>query len=231
MPFDLRRFDEIEEHGDEFYEYKNELLDLFADSPEGKACLQENESAIFWAGSVIEYGFSYVGSPLHEMNADEMEELLTEIFPRKISLSKPDDADNGLPAMIAFWEYLKREHQLSNADNILRYLRAVKLADFKKWMNDSSRFGMAKSFFSMAKSEGFDLSNEEDNQAFMALYNSRLQAGSFAGIPLPGHELSLLGGGFPFDLKPIEKSKKERDKARRKRKIARASRKKNRKRK
>lgn len=228
MPFDIERLTEIDPGDDEFDDYQEELLKLFAASPEGQACAKENVSMEFWASSVMEYGFNYIGVGLHEMGADEMEELLTEIFPRKISLSKPDNSDNGLPAMIAFWEYLKREHQLSNADNILRYLRAVNPADFKKWMNDSSRFGMAKSFFSMAQAEGFDLSNEEDNQAFTALYNARLQSDNFAGIPLPGHDLSLLGGGFPFDLKPVEKSKKERDKARHKRKIARASRKKNR---
>ena len=231
MPFDIKRSAEFEEPGDEFCEYKDELLDLFADSPEGKACLQENESTIFWPGSVIEYGFSYLGCSLHEMSADRMEELLTEIFPRKISLSRPEDADSGLPGMIAFWEYLKREYQLPNAENILRYLRAVKPKDFKAWMNDSSRFGMAKSLFSMANSEGFDLSNEEENKTFMALYNARLRSGSFGGFPLPSRDLALLTGGFPVDLSPVEKSKKERDRARHKRKTARASRKKNRQRK
>ena len=231
MPFDIELLTEIDPGDDEFYDYQEELLKLFAASPEGQARAKEDAGMQFWAGNLMEYGFNYIGVGLHEMGADEMEELLTEVFPRKISLSKPEDADNGLPAMIAFWEYLKREYNLFNAESVLRYLRAVKPKDFRTWMNDSSRFGMAKSFFSMAQSEGFDLSNEEDSKAFMALYNSRLQSGSFAGIPLPGPDLSLLGGGFPFDLKPAEKSKKERDKARHKRKIARASRKKNRKRK
>jgi len=61
----------------------------------------------FWAGSVIEYGYNYIGVALHEMDANVLEELLTEVFPRKISLSHPEDADDGLPVMIAFWEYLK----------------------------------------------------------------------------------------------------------------------------
>jgi hypothetical protein len=74
----------------------------------------------FWAKCLIDYGYNYVGVALHEMDANDMEELLTEVFPRKISLSKPEDADQGLPAMIALWEYLKREYQLSNAENILR---------------------------------------------------------------------------------------------------------------
>lgn len=145
--FDIRRLDDIEPGEEEFYEYQNELLNLFAESPEGKTRAEADDGMAFWAGRVIDYGYGYIGVPLHEMDANDMEELLTEIFPRKISLSTPEDADDGLPAIIAFWEYLKREYQLSNAENILRYLRAVKPADFKNWMNDSSRFGMAKSFF------------------------------------------------------------------------------------
>jgi hypothetical protein len=232
MTFDIKRLGDFEPGEEEFYDYQDELLKLFADSPEGKARAEVDDGMAFWAKSVIDYGYNYVGVALHEMDANEMEELLTEVFPRKISLSAPDDADEGLPAMIAFWEYLKREYQLSNAENILRYLRAVKPADFKKWMNDSSRFGIAKSLFSMAQSEGFDLSNEEESNAFRALYNARLQASKFGGIPLSdGNELSLLSGGLPAFGDSGGKSKKERDKARHKRKIARASRKKNRNRK
>lgn len=231
MAFDIKRLSDIEPGEEEFYEYQDELLNLFAESPEGKARAEADDGMAFWARSVIDYGYSYVGVPFYDMDANDLEELLTEIFPRKISLSAPEDADDGLPAIIAFWEYLKREYQLSNAENILRYLRAVKPADFKKWMNDPSRFGMAKSFFSMAQSEGLDLSNEEDLKTFTALYNLRLKSGSFLGIPLPEPDPSLFDGLSASDLKPVEKSKKERDKSRHKSKLARASRKKNRKRK
>lgn len=182
MSFDIKQLSDFEPSEEEIYEYQDELLNLFANSPEGQARLQEDDGMAFWARNVIEYGYSYVGVALHEMSADHMEELLTEVFPRKISLSKPENADEGLPAIIAFWEYLKREYQLSNADNILRYLRAVKPKDFTAWMNDPSRFGMAKSLFSMANSEGFDLSNEEESKTFMALYNARLQAGSLGSL-------------------------------------------------
>jgi len=230
VSFDTKLLGDLEPGEEEVYEYQDELLNLFANSPEGKARLLEDEDMAFWARSVIEYGYNYIGVALHDMSANEMEELLTEVFPRKISLSKPEDADQGLPAMIAFWEYLKREYQLSNAENILRYLRAVKPEDFSKWMNDSSRFGMAKSFFSMAQSEGFDLSKEEDNQAFMALYNARLRSSNFDGFPLTHYDLLQGLENFKNSLDSPGKSKKERDKAKHKRKIARASRKKNRKR-
>lgn len=90
---------------------------LFAESPEGRARAEADDGMAFWARSVVDYGYNYVGVALHQMDANDMEELLTEVFPRKISLSAPEDADDGLPAMIAFWEYLKREYQLSNVEN------------------------------------------------------------------------------------------------------------------
>jgi hypothetical protein len=114
MPFDIKRLSDFEPSEEEFYDYQDELLNLFADSPEGKARAEVDDGMAFWARSVIDYGYNYVGVALHEMDANDMEELLTEVFPRKISLAAPDDADEGLPAMIAFWEYLKREYQLSN---------------------------------------------------------------------------------------------------------------------
>jgi hypothetical protein len=47
--------------------------------------------------------------------------------------------------MIAFWAYLKREYQLPAAETLLDYLRNVNPAEFKSWMTDPAKFGMAKS--------------------------------------------------------------------------------------
>ena len=131
MPFDIKQLADIEIGEDEFYEYQDELLNLFANSPEGQARLQADDGMAFWAGRMIDYGYNYVGVALHEMDEGDVEELLTDVFPKKVSLSAPEDADEGLPAMIAFWEYLKREYQLENANEILDYLRSVKPEKFR----------------------------------------------------------------------------------------------------
>ncbi len=41
-------------------------------------------------------------------------------------------------------------------------------------MNDSSRFGMAKSFVTMAQSNGFDVNNPEDMNEFINVYNQNI---------------------------------------------------------
>jgi len=228
MAFDIFRLDESDYEEDEFYKYQDELLELFANSPEGQARAKEHPGMGFWARSLIDYGYSHTGTTLTLMVDDDVEELLTEVFPRKISLGAPEDADNALPEMIAFWEYLKREHKLSNANHILSYLRSVKPEEFRKWMNDSSKFGMAKSFFMMGQSAGFDMTDEEGSAAFLNAYNANLLSSrqSDPWLALGTRESDVL-----LALGISGEKKKADPKAKRRRKIAKESRKKNRKRK
>lgn len=230
MAFDIHRLDDLDDFDEELTTaYDDELLDLFVASPEGQAFAKTHPGLGFWASRLLEYGRTYTTN-LTEMDEGDVEELLTDVFPRKISLSAPEEADDGIPEMIAFWEYLEREYKLPNAGDILRYLRSVKPAQFRAWMNDSERFGMAKSLFSLGQSAGFDMTSEEGSAAFMNHYNDNLARPS--GPAFDPALLPLLAGGLgPTSLEPVGRSKKDAAKARHKRKIARASRKKNRKRK
>lgn len=228
MAFDIYRLDNLDYEEDKFNEYQDELLELFANSPEGQSRAKEDPSMEFWVARLIDHGFSYTGKTIPHMDESDIEELLTDVFPRKVSLNTPEDADNALPTLIAFWEYLKREYKLANADDSLSYLRSVKTEEFGEWMNDSSRFGMAKSIFTMARNTGFDMTNEEEAAAFINLYNASLR--------LPGSNdpsLALGTGGSPASdlLRAIGtggEKKKADPRARRRRKIARESRKRNR---
>jgi hypothetical protein len=145
--------------------------------------------------------------------------LLTEVFPRKISLLAPEQADEAIPELVAFWSFLKREFKLANADEMLNSLHALKPGEFRGWMNDSSRFGMAKSLFSMGRTAGFEMTDKTGIDDFMNAYNQSLSLSR--GIDLLPGAASSSGGRI----------KKDPDKARRLRKIAKDSRKKNRKRK
>lgn len=230
MAFDVHRLDDVALFDDEesVADYDDELLDLFVASPEGQAFVQTHADIGFWAGRLLDYGRSYT-KHLTEMDKGDVAELLTEIFPRKISLAEPEHADDSLPELIAFWEYLHREYKLPNAPGILAYLRSVKPAEFRAWMNDSARFGMAKSLFARGQAAGFDMATEEGNTAFMNYYNNNLARPLNPGIT--PDMLSLLASSLGREgLGTGSQSKKDAAKARHKRQIARASRKKNRKR-
>ena len=146
------------------------------------------------------------------------DEIITELFPRKITILSPDDANDTIPELIAFWQFLKREYGLRNADAVLRRLRKI-APDFKDVMNDPSRFGMAKSFFKMGQASGFDMTSKEEMGEFVQLYN----AGIAESLPDEGGVPGLFPGMPTTSEPPKARAKKKKS-----RKAAKASRKKNR---
>lgn len=242
MSFDIRLFDrldpESENTEEQLSEYSDALLDDFFASPEGTRLRQQHPGASFWSFQFIQYGYDYLGVPLTKITRAHAEELLTEIFPRKISLNTAKEADVAIPELKALWQYLRREHKLDQADAILALLEDV-APNFRRWMNDPRKFGMAKSFFMAGQAAGFDMTNQADMKAFMDVYNASLLAG---GMPTSAPELQPpfgglldaggLGGGDGGDLgfRRAPSRGNDNDK-KKKRKAAEASRKKNRKRK
>ena len=83
-------------------------------------------------------------------------------------------------------------------------------------MFDPAKFGMAKSFFMMGQQAGFDMTNEDEMNAYMHLYNTKL--------------IAETEGSDLFKEPSVGKSKKvDVAKEKRKRKAAEAARKRNRK--
>ncbi len=230
MTFDIHQLDDVDPGGDEaeaaLEAYQDALLERFFASPEGQARHEADPDTGFWTEQFLFYGFAYLGAALPYVTLSDAREIVTELFPRKITILSPEEADAAIPELIAFWLYLKREYQLPNADAILRFLRKIE-PDFKDVMNDPARFGMAKSFFMMGQSSGFDMTSQEGLDAFMQAYNADLanreaDLGSLPGAAgMPGLLPGLPGASRPPKATP--KKKKAR------KKMAKASRKKNRK--
>ena len=94
-------------------------------------------------------------------------------------------------------------------------------------MNDSSKFGMAKSFFMKGQEAGFDMTNEKDMNRFMKTYNAKTAAENpelREGIDLYENEEDLNGPKLSSSQQKKQSAKKKKA-----RKTAKASRKKNRK--
>lgn len=218
MTFDIHKLDEIDGYSAEgeeaLFKYQDALIELFFESPEGREHRKTYPEMGFWAAQLIYYGYGYVGVTIPQMTVGDVDEVITEIFPRKISLSKPGEAKDTMPELIAFWGYLKREHKLREANEILQYLEDIKIDDFAAIMNDPSRFGMAKSFFMAGQSAGFDMTNEEELNTFMHVYNASLMAGSERTSSAPS--------------RPSSRKKRDEAKEKRKRKAAKAARKRDR---
>jgi hypothetical protein len=231
MPIDIYQLDKIDPESSQaeraMEKFIDSILEQFHASPEGKARLQDDPDMGFWAAQLIDYGFGYDGVTLPKMTADDVKHLLNSIFPRKISFESPEDLDETIPELIAFWQYLKREYQLEHADEILRFLREAE-PEFKKRMTDPSLFGMAKSFLMLGHSQGYDMTNEAGMSAFALDYNTQLSK-----LP-PIQDLDFHDDEEEFFSSDIGAghsglSSRQTNKKKNKRKMEKASRKKNRK--
>ncbi len=223
MAFDIYKLDKIEPYSEQaerkLEAYQDGLMELFSKSSEGQERLKIDPEMGFWAAQFVYYGYSYVRVPLPNMTVSDVRQTVEVVFPRKISTSSPEDADDTVPELIAFWQFLKREFRLPAADPILSYLKKIE-PGYHRIMNDSSKFGMAKSFFMKGQKAGFDMTDENDMQRFMATDNAHIMA----------QNPELPDENFDEDESSSSYQRKVKTKKKKARKMAKASRKKNRKR-
>ncbi|MFE1746387.1 hypothetical protein [Coleofasciculus sp. H7-2] len=174
-PFDIHQLDDLDYDAAEpiLDDYQDTLINLFANSPEGQTYLETNPEMGAWIAQLIYYGYCYESFTLPKMTKNDVKTVVEGLFPRKVSLLSPEEADDAIPELMAFWQFLKREFKLSNAGSILTYLRQIQ-PKFKNIMNDSSRFGLAKSFFAMGQQAGFDMTTPEGLEKFQQFYNANI---------------------------------------------------------
>jgi hypothetical protein len=166
------------------YQYKEQLVNLFEQSLEGQALHDEGiESG--WTSLMLAYGLDYLGKTPPQMSPGDLSEILFDLFPRKVS-AEADEAPHIIREMQLFWQFLQREFSLENATACLKVLDNNAVRELKREMSNPANFGIAKSFVMMGMQRGFDVTSEEDMNAWMATYNAELAAGTGPRIPLPG---------------------------------------------
>lgn len=226
IPFDIHQelFDEGELIEKRAFAYQDQLIALFSASPEAQAGEGDDESVdIFWVEMLLDYGFRYIGTTPTQMTPDEMQELLYDVFPAKVSATEFDSED-AFRALRAFWRYLKREYALENADTCLKALTERAQQRFEREMNDPRNYGIAKSMVMMGAARGFDMTSEKSINEWMETYNQEIVSGTGTPIPFPGESDSQAD----FARSQMRSANR---KAKIKRKQAKASRKQNRKKK
>lgn len=221
MAFDIyqRVFDEDGEHDEEEdLRYRDEIMSRFSASPEGQEVAAKIGGFPGWADAFMDYGMGYLGVTPPEMTPDMVEEILFDIFPRKVS-AMPGAGEEIILELRAFWAFLQREFQLPNAGAALQMLQSVTGDDLEQEMQNPANFGMAKSFFMLGQQSGFDMMTQEGLDAFTEVFNAS-RIGALPSLPLPG----------PSPVAPSEpRAKRTTKKAVTRRKMAQASRRKNRK--
>lgn len=152
-------------------DYIETIAQEFSQSPE--FLQMSDEPQINYLIPYLEYAANYVGDTVGTMTLGTSEEVLFDLFPRKVSM----DASDG-PVVIseirAFWQFIDRTRSLPVATEIIARLDKDAETELEELLGDESNFGMAKSFFALGKQRGFDMTTQSGMNEFMEYYNHTL---------------------------------------------------------
>ncbi|MHB1426405.1 MAG: hypothetical protein ACYC3I_24850 [Gemmataceae bacterium] len=203
--------------------YIEGLMDEFDASAEAKPVLEQYGHQGY-AALMLEYAIGYLGVIPPEMSLRDFNEVLWELFPRKVS-TDPDSAAAIVAELRAFWNFLHHQYGLTNAVAIRATLTDAAVKKLHSALANPANYGMAKSFFMLGKQAGFDMTTQEGSDAFMAVYNSSLPR----RLPSTPPEIHILPPPLTYEDFPSPLTPKQRAEKRKKRKTQRQARKRNRK--
>ncbi len=173
MSFDINEavFDERGTYLEEAaLRYEHALMDQFAASPEGQA-ISQTGTELGWAGAMIHYAINYPGVTPPRMTVSDLEEVIYDLFPRKVITERGDGAEI-IQELRAFWHFLERVYQVPQAKLMLARLTPQAARRLERVLQEPTNFGMAKSFVLMGKEAGFDMESPQGMQAWVQAYNA-----------------------------------------------------------
>ncbi len=150
--------------------YEEALMDQFAASPEGQAITQAG-TELGWARAMIHYAITYAGVTPATMAPADLEEVVYDLFPRKVITERGDGAEI-IQELRAFWHFLARVYQLPQATQLLARLTPQAARRLERELQEPTNFGMAKSFVLLGKEAGFDMESPEGMRAWVEAYNA-----------------------------------------------------------
>ena len=192
--------------------YQAALIEQFHASPEGQAHFQGSDTPGSWTDVFLTYAVTHGGVTPAQMTVADLDEVLLDIFPRQVSTT-PDRAPKIVAELQAFWRFLGREYALPQAPELLEFLGDGAAESLAQELGNPENFGPAKSMMMLGAERGFDMTSEAGIRSWMQTYNAELAQGRGIPIPLRGERTAA--------------AKKAHAKMRRN--MAKASRKKNRK--
>jgi len=187
MNFDIQQpvFDPDGEYLEEAAEqYRKVLIERFEASAEGQDLVRQGGS-VGWADTLMDLGMGYLEATPATMTAEQLNTILFELFPRKVS-AEPGCGQEIVGELQAFWRFLQREFGLPNAGACLRVLTTATAHRLEGEMQNPANFGLAKAFLAQGLAHGFDMATPEGIQAWMDTYNAGLAGvGAERSLALP----------------------------------------------
>jgi hypothetical protein len=171
------------------YEYREGLMEAFAESPEAREHM-ETHGSLGWSASMLDFAFDYLGVTPPEMSLRDLREILYQLFPRKVS-AEAQAAGEIVDELRAFWRFVEREYGLPQASEFIEELDEEAERALHRELADPANFGLAKSFFMMGQQAGFDMTTQEGNDQFAAAYNATILDRTDAGQMRGGNSGSI----------------------------------------
>lgn len=156
------------------HHYVEGLMAEFAASAEAQRLPPDRMN---WVHPMLSFGFNYVGVSPADMTRHDFEEVLFELFPRKVSTDAAQ-AESIIAELRAFWTFAARQFAATNAATMLAVLNDGAVERLRRELANPANFGLAKSMFMTGSQSGFDMTTHEGVAAFTAAYNASLQTGS-----------------------------------------------------
>src|SRR6266704_5473689 len=183
--------------------YEEALMEQFAASPEGQAITQAG-TELGWARAMIHYAITYPGVTPPTMTVSDLEEVVYNLFPRKVITERGDGAEI-IQELRAFWHFLERVYQLPQARQLLAHLTPQAARRLERELQEPANFGMAKSFVLMGKEAGFDMESPEGMQAWVKAYNTTVAP----AIAATGPARKKKSRGVPTDIRSAKRRKRK----------------------
>ncbi|MGJ3253763.1 MAG: IS1096 element passenger TnpR family protein [Elainellaceae cyanobacterium] len=179
MTFDIRQLDNLSYDDAEplLEDYIYDTVEQFVNSQEGRAYLKTHPECGNWIATFIEMGYLYGEMTPPTMTKGDAKELMESILPRKLTLLDPSEADDAIPELIAFWQFLDQDYGFRSAKAIIKYLRTLD-TKFRDMMADPAKGGIAKSFILQGQQAGFDMTTQDGVSAFQEEYNRAIREGA-----------------------------------------------------
>lgn len=165
--------DEFDEDLDEdaVYAEIDEISEAFRRSDEARRLAGWSPE---WLSAVLDvlgdYGFKYFGARLTELEVGEVDEIVFDLYPSKVTIEDAAEADQIWNELIAVWRWLEREHLNPNASAVLQMLEGHG-DEFREAMLDEENWGPAKRFATAALRSGVDVNDSEAMSRFLDQYN------------------------------------------------------------
>ena len=193
MAFNIRLLDKLsyDEVEPLLFGYINDVIQAFVDSDLGQAQVKADPEGGQWIGTFIEMAYQYGEMTLPRMTKADVEVVMEQILPAKLTLPDRSDCDDAISELVAFWTFLKQEYKLRSAGAIAKYLSSIE-GKFTDWMFDPHRGGISKRFILQGLEAGYDMQTQEGVEAFQKVYNDRLATDPSARLDRP--EGMMLGG-------------------------------------